>query len=356
MKKVLRLIFKIKLLITFLKRVFFRKSEPSSKSRIKLASEILSLFITDYHLFTTYFVFGLDKKEKRISDYIGKKRVFTCLNKHENRNSQNLGVPNNSFSILIKDKFYLASILTANGISHIQSIAFLHNSIFIFKEGVMMPFEKGLENISFPVIIKNTIKEYNEGFNFCDYRDGDYIVNNLFLNIDEFKNRFREGTWVVQPVIKSHVKIQEFNKNALNTTRIVTLINSGVPKFIGGFQAFAVSTAPTDSWGHGAIYVGIDSQKSCLSGLGYYHPKTFYAETAKEHPDCKLEFNGFHIPFLKEAVELCTKAHSYFPHTYLIGWDVAITDSGPYILEGNERPGITAFQLINGGVNCYIKS
>lgn len=356
MKKVLSFIFKIKLLLTFLKRVFFRKSEPNSKSKIKLASEILSRFIKDYHLFTTYFVFGLDKKDKKVSDYIGKKSFFNYLNKAENRITKKFGAPNNSFSILIKDKFYLASILTANGISHIQSIAFIHNSFFIFKEGDIKPFEKGLEDISFPIIIKNTIKEYNEGFNLCDYRDGNYIVNNLFLKIDEFKNRFRWGTWVVQPLIKSHSKIQEFNKSALNTTRIVTLINNGVPQFIGGFQAFAVGTAPTDSWGHGAVYVGIDPKNNCLTGNGYYHPNKYYAETAKVHPDSKIEFNGYEIPFLKEAVELCIKAHSYFPYTLLIGWDVAITDSGPFILEGNERPGMTAFQLINGGVNRYIRS
>lgn len=41
------------------------------------------------------------------------------------------------------------------------------------------------------------------------------------------------------------------------------------------------------------------------------------------------------VPGVREAVELALAAHRTLPRIYTIGWDVAVTEDGPIIIEGN---------------------
>lgn len=351
MKRFLKPLIKTKLLVIFLIKEITTKRDSAKKTKAKSLTEMVKLFFTDYSLLTHYYIFELNNKEKSVNEFMSKKRFFNLLDKTENKIAKQNGVENVDYSLLIKDKFCSSSILLANGIPCVQHIAFLHSSLFIFPSGAVKPFDVAIVELSFPIIIKNTIKEYNEGFNLCEFNNGVYSVNGNIIAEEDFQERFKFGTWVVQPLIQSHKAIRNLNKSALNTTRIVTKMHNGEVRYFGGYQAIAVGDNPTDSWGNGAIYVGFCPKQGILKGVGYYHPKRYYGETTSEYPDCNIPFEGYKIPYLTEAVELCCKAHRLFPFTFIIGWDVAITDNGPYILEGNERPGMNAFQLINGGLS-----
>ena len=49
-----------------------------------------------------------------------------------------------------------------------------------------------------------------------------------------------------------------------------------------------------------------------------------------------MPFLDFEIPCFHEAIQLVTNLHGYFYGVHSIGWDVAITDSGPIVVEGND--------------------
>jgi len=53
------------------------------------------------------------------------------------------------------------------------------------------------------------------------------------------------------------------------------------------------------------------------------------------HPVTGLPFSDFQIPFWKEARQLVLQAANHFLPLRAIGWDVAITPTGPRLLEGN---------------------
>jgi len=46
------------------------------------------------------------------------------------------------------------------------------------------------------------------------------------------------------------------------------------------------------------------------------------------HPDSGVKFEGKKVPYFVEAVSLCEKLHERVPQFTVIGWDVAITESG----------------------------
>lgn len=69
----------------------------------------------------------------------------------------------------------------------------------------------------------------------------------------------------------------------------------------------------------------------------------------KQHPDTHIVFSEFTIPYYKEAVDICLKAHKFFYNIRSIGWDIAITEDGTVFLEGNDNWEMQTFQAIYGG-------
>ncbi len=59
-----------------------------------------------------------------------------------------------------------------------------------------------------------------------------------------------------------------------------------------------------------------------------------------EHPISKEKIVGFNVPMFKEAVEMVKEAATVVPEMGYIGWDVAISEKGPVIVEGNCFPGV----------------
>jgi hypothetical protein len=79
-----------------------------------------------------------------------------------------------------------------------------------------------------------------------------------------------------------------------------------------------------------------------------------YANIPKEmiyekHPLTGLDFIGFQVPCIAEVKELVTEAAKILPDCRYVGWDVAISEKGPLLVEGNGRPSVDLPQ-------CYIHS
>jgi hypothetical protein len=55
------------------------------------------------------------------------------------------------------------------------------------------------------------------------------------------------------------------------------------------------------------------------------------------HPITRVEIVGFKIPFFKEALQIVTDAALYNKKNRSIGWDVAVTENGPELVEGNNN-------------------
>ena len=63
------------------------------------------------------------------------------------------------------------------------------------------------------------------------------------------------------------------------------------------------------------------------------------------HPKSNIKIDGFKIPYFDEVKEMVKKAALESDKILVVGWDVAITPSGPLIIEGNRRPGFDLVQV-----------
>ncbi len=316
------------------------------KNKLQILLELLFQFITDGKFNYYYYTYALNMKGKNNSSFISKKEFFKTTNKINSLLKERAGISDIEYDIILKDKFYLGSILSANLISAIDIIGVIINSKFVSKNKDIRGIDQ-LNKIESPFVIKNTILEYNEGLLFCVIKDGEWYVNNVLSSKDELSKKLRYGIWIIQGIEISSGDIRVINSTALNTTRVYTILDDSVPEFLSAYQAFATGAEKTDSWGKGAIYVGFDNLSNTLHENGFFHPEIGREGLVKKHPDTKVEFKNYKVAHLNEAVELCKKAHQLFPNFFVIGWDVAITEQGVKIVEANEKPGINAIQCVD---------
>lgn len=327
----------------------------AEKSSFRIAVDLIYWMIKERSFNSMYFAFGLNLKNTTASDFIGPKEFLRYKSGVEKHLKKLSGCEELNYDVVTKDKFYSAAIFNANHLNTAKSLALIHNLKMISLEtGNPEPLDS-IFKFDLPIFIKNTVLEYNEGILKCEQIGGNLIVNGRNITRSEFFGMLSNRQWIVQKIYRSHPQIAKINDSALNSTRIVTMLNAiREPEYLAGFQAFAVDSELSDSWGKGAIYVGIDPGQNRLKKWGYYHPSIGSGTITDIHPGTGVVFQDYKIDELGNAVRLCIKAHQLLYNHFIIGWDIAITADGPMILEANEKPGMNAVQCTDGGLRIKI--
>lgn len=329
--------------------------EGKKKSKLQILSDLLAWQIREGEFNSMYYAVGIEQKAIAQSNYIGRKTFLKIKTKVEKRLKTRAGSERIIYDVITKDKFYANSILKANAMPCILNTALISGYSLIFPDGKNKELEY-IFDFKEPFFIKNITLEAGEGILFCKACKEAIEVNGKSISFDEFKNLLGDKIWVIQDQYHSHEVLKKINATALNTTRIVTIFNGKFPEYLCGFQGFATGDTVTDSWSHGSVYVGINVENESLVGFGLTSPSDNREGLLSSHPDSGIIFDGYPLPFLKDAVDLCIKAHRLFYFNYIIGWDVAITDNGPLIVEANEKPGMNVAQALGGGLREKVLS
>jgi hypothetical protein len=354
MKYLKNILYKIYLLFIFPGRRNKNYFTGKEKSFIQRFIDLFLWLLRDDQFNHNYYALGLNLKGKKQKDIIGRKEFLESKHKAEIILRQINGSTHLHYEVLTKDKFINFLILKSLNIPVVQVKKLIAGQVVGFNDDIL-PMESLFE-IKQPFVLKNITLEYGEGFLLCEPLDtSSLVVNDQSVSAGEFLAKISGSIWIMQDVVKSHTAISTINSTALNTTRIVTILNGREPVYLTGFQSFATGTNKIDSWGKGAVYVGIDYKMDRLKEYGFYHPSIPDRALTIAHPDSGIIFKGYPLPFLNEAVEMCIKAHRFLYNHFIIGWDVVITDDGPLILEANEKPGMNAVQCIDGGLRKIIQ-
>lgn len=208
------------------------------------------------------------------------------------------------------------------------------NSPKIFVKGYY-----GLHGVGISVF-KKTAKGYEneEGHQLC----AEYFTKNCAGQL-----------LVVQAGIVQHESLNKVYSKAVNTLRVVTRNNSdGTSEILGAVIKFARGGVQVDNLYFGSISVAIEKETGHLKGSGitYYNTLKF-----KTHPDTQVVFDGIKIEFWDEVKSIVLNASQKFNKIHILGFDIAISDQGPVIVEMNEAPGIHVMQMLLGGKRDWLK-
>jgi hypothetical protein len=166
---------------------------------------------------------------------------------------------------------------------------------------------------------------------------------------DEVLNLLLSADYLIQERITQHPQISLLNSSTINSIRLQTVMDKdgNVHSFGAGLRIGRKGSS-VDNWAKGGVFVGIDMDKGKLKEIGFLKPQ--YGTSVKEHPDTKIVFKDYVIPYYKEAEELAVKLHKYMYRCHSVGWDIAITENGPVFIEGNGLWEISLLQAVHGGL------
>lgn len=145
---------------------------------------------------------------------------------------------------------------------------------------------------------------------------------------------------IVENWIHQHEKMNELYSKSVNPIRIQTILKDGKVQCIAATLTVG-NGAQYANASSKAIFALVDIEDGIVCSDGYdYDCHIYYA-----HPETGIKFRGFSIPYWEETLKLVKNAAFRIPEVGYIGWDVAISENGPCLIEGNSDPGYTAYQL-----------
>jgi hypothetical protein len=165
--------------------------------------------------------------------------------------------------------------------------------------------------------------------------------------LDHFKVvSLREGI-LVQRLVTNHADLLDLSLGVLSTVRILTCRNES-----GGFEAThavyrmpKTPSAKVDNFHAGGIAAKIDMARGELglaSDMGLRPDTDWWSH----HPHTGVRIQGRTLPHWQDTVDLACRAHAAFSKWAAVGWDIAIADDGPVVIEGNSGPDIDITQRL----------
>ncbi len=152
---------------------------------------------------------------------------------------------------------------------------------------------------------------------------------------------------MIEEYIIQHPQMSKLSLNAVNTVRVVTIrLKEDLPGVRKDVVHVPYCTARmgtgnncVDNLHSNGMVAAIDME----TGTIVTDAVDGHGEAHAIHPDTGEKIKGFKIPYFREAVDLIKRAAELTYGYY--GWDVAITEKGPVIIEANTNPGADLVQL-----------
>ena len=146
---------------------------------------------------------------------------------------------------------------------------------------------------------------------------------------------------VLEQVLPQHPDMARLHPSSVNTMRILTDLVDGEVHVAYISVKMGRGDGYCDNSGQGGVLCRVDPETGKIIS-----PDTDdYFNVYDRHPDTGVEFVGYQLPMVPEAIALAKEAAHEIPQVAHVGWDMAITPTGPAIIEGNDFPGTDLCQL-----------
>ena len=288
----------------------------------------LKLYVSDGVLPPWYYIFRLHEDRSRAGTYIHRFETKPCYFPLLKRRR---GSPLND-----KEKF--AQFAAAHGIPCAPTRVVLRGE----RPVGSLPQQD--------LFVKKVVGRGGRGAERWDFVNGRFQnMEGLRLSVEELIDRLvsrsRKTPLLVQPRMKPHGELRPITAGALPTVRVLTCLDERqAPEVVAAmFRTSIGSNATVDNLHAGGIGALVDLQTGALSkssNLGSHARLGWFSC----HPDTDAPIEGRILPRWEEAKQLALQAHSQFADRIVVGWDVAILDDGPIIIEGNGNPDLDILQ------------
>jgi len=233
------------------------------------------------------------------------------------------------YEIVFKDKSLTNSICKANDIPTPRSLGRIPAGENIGDKINSLMHDK---NDIFRVILKPLSGKGGNGVIYVEKTDnklkalqGQNSVNLSTLTSD--------SDLLIQEFLSQDDSINRI-AHSVNTVRIVTLLTQkGGVLLLGTYMRFGTGESKIDNLSQGGICVAVDVNSGQLARIGFDRNAVEFTE----HPTSGISFFQYQVPQWEKVKALSVEVQKSFPFYKLLGMDIAITKTGPVIIEINSN-------------------
>lgn len=329
------------------KRLSVFLKDRNRKGLFQISKEAIIFWIVKKEL--PYFYFGkfLYRKDiKNYKDYLGSKEIDKITLSKNLHHFQ--------YASLLRNKLAFSFYMENNNIPVPPLLSYNLGNRFFYESKInvltdkerLCDFFKGLfDKTGNTKVFVKAITEMGG--------TGAYLITqqNLEKEIEAYGTYILSNDCIHQEVVEQHEEVNRMYKHSVNTIRFDTYIDKNNDiHILSAFMRFGRGGSVIDNGSLGGFYVSVDVEKGTLRGQSHQLMK-YGGEQLSAHPDTGVVFHDFKIPYFEESCVLIKKAVTYIPDR-IIGWDIAISDKGPVIIEGNDNNSFVTPDIAYGG---YLK-
>ena len=153
---------------------------------------------------------------------------------------------------------------------------------------------------------------------------------------------------IIEQLIHQHPRMV-FNNHSVNTLRVITVMrrNSNVVTVVKAVLRAGVGNSVVDNYHQGGCCYEVDLKSGRVCSLGV----STQTKQVMFHPGTDVCILGYEIPNWKQVLDGVRDAHLILPQCRYISWDVAVTESGVELIEGNHNGDYDMLEFV--GSNKY---
>ena len=153
-----------------------------------------------------------------------------------------------------------------------------------------------------------------------------------------------DSEYIIQAVIKQHPDLSNIHPRSVNSVRVASLLMEDGVHILSSCLRMGAGESRVDNHHAGGMSSGVNADGS-IQKYAYY----LDGRRSDIHPS-GFRFEGFKVPSYDRIINLVKKAHPLIGHFRLVGWDIAVDETGDAVLiECNMRKnGIELHEFSNG--------
>lgn len=145
--------------------------------------------------------------------------------------------------------------------------------------------------------------------------------------------------YLIEESLVQHPEMSKFYPDSINTIRLISILDNGKFDAFAGIARFG-KEGVTDNFSSGGIACSIDTKTGIIMTDGL----TKTGDVYETHPVTGEKFKEFQIPHWDQALKTAEAILNHVDTINYAGLDLAITEDGVVIIEGNASPSFSGLQ------------
>lgn len=186
---------------------------------------------------------------------------------------------------------------------------------------------KVIKNPTGKIVVKNSLGQCGQSVEVLKIKDFS------FPSLLEYMKKRKLD--MAEEFIVQHEDLNALSPSGLNTVRVITQLDKNDEVAFLGARIRISINSHVDNLAQGNMAAPVDLETGVVSGPAVYSDITKEREAV--HPVTGVRIPGFKIPLWNEVISMVKNAAAYNKENRSIGWDIAVTDQYPDIIEGNHN-------------------